>query len=146
MARRNGSHAAVRTRSAAMDQLVVRRFAPFVAAHVRLGGADFRAVERRDGVVDMERDSRGSRRGDAGFDILQHDRLHVVSHGFEKRTQGLGLHAARRRVDRHGILVHGRRVFVAVADSGQRILARGMARAVVRIYGRLRRFAVGAAL
>ena len=65
MARRNGSHAAVRTRSAAMDQLVVRRFAPFVAVHVRLGGADLRAVERRDGVVDMERDSRGSRRGDA---------------------------------------------------------------------------------
>gem|GEM_PF-6044108 len=146
MARRNGSHAAVRTRSAAMDQLVVRRFAPFVAAHVRLGRADLRAVERRDGVVAMERNSRGSRRGDAGFDVLQHDRLHVVSHGFEKRPQGLGLHAARRRLDRHGILVHGRRVFVAVADSGQRILARDMARAVVRIYGRLRRFAVGAAL
>ncbi|MFQ7386638.1 MAG: hypothetical protein ACLRM8_02105 [Alistipes sp.] len=32
---------------------------------------------------------RGSRRGDAGFDVLQHDRLHVVSHGFEKGPKAL---------------------------------------------------------
>ena len=51
-----------------MDQLVVRRFAPFVAAHVRLGRADLRAVERRDGVVAMERHSRGARRRDARLD------------------------------------------------------------------------------
>ena len=69
--------------------------------------------------------------------------FHTVS---KKGPKALAYTLARRRLDRHGILVHGRRVLVAVADPGQRILARGMARAVVRIHGRLRRFAVGAAL
>ena len=146
LARHDGAHAALRHDPAAVDQRIVRPDAPLVVAHVRLGGADLRAVEHLDRLVDMERHSGGARGGDAGFDILQHDRLHVVPHRLEERAEGSGIHLTHCRVDRNGILVYGRRILVAVADPGQRVLARRMARTVVRIHGCLRRFAVGAAL
>ena len=129
-----------------MDQRIVRPDAPLVVAHVRLGGADLRTVEHLDRLVDMERHPGGARGRDARLDDAQHDRLHVVPHRREERAEGAGIHLAHCRVDRNGILVYGRRILVAVADPGQRILARRMARAMVRIHGCLRRFAVGAAL
>ena len=69
--------------------------------------------------------------------------FHTVS---KKGTEGIGLHAARFRLDRHGVLVHDRRLLLALAAAGQRILARSVGRAMVRIHGHLRRYALGASL
>ena len=44
------------------------------------------------------------------------------------------------------LLVHDRRLLLALAAAGQRILARSVGRAMVRIHGHLRRYALGASL
>ena len=82
----------------------------------------------------------------ARFDDDEHDRLHALPHRFEKSPQSVGLRHARHGVDHDGILVHRGRLLVAVAHPGQRLLARSLGRAVVRIHGRFRRHAVGVAL
>ena len=74
---------------AAVDQRIVRPDAPLVVAHVRLGGADLRAVEHLDRLVDMERHSGGARGRDARLDDAQHDRLHVVPHRLEEGPKAL---------------------------------------------------------
>ncbi|MFR6634054.1 MAG: hypothetical protein ACLUQ6_02565 [Alistipes onderdonkii] len=69
-----------------------------------LGGADLRAVEHLDRLVDMERHPGGARGRDARLNDAQHDRLHVVPHRRKERAEGAGIHLAHCRVDRNGIL------------------------------------------
>ena len=146
MARHDGLHATHRLRTSAVDQLLIRRRPAQLVADVRMGGTHLRVVECNDHMVDLERHSGGSRRRNACLDHPQHDRLHVVPLRFEKGPQGPCLHNLCRRLDLDRILVHHRRILVAVAGAGQRILTRHMGRAVVRIHGHLRRFAVGTRL
>ena len=101
--------------------------------NVRLGAAHLRALECDDRLVDLERHAGGPHRRNARLDIPQHARLHGLPHRLETGAEGTGLHAARRRVAHHRILVHDRGVLVAVAHPGQRLLARHPPGAVVRI-------------
>mgnify|MGYP006946293258 CR=1 FL=1 len=146
MARHDGHDAADRVRPAAVGERVVRRHAPLVVGHVRLGDSRVRAVERPDDLVDLVRHARRPPGRHARFDDDEHDRLHALPHRFEKSPQSIGLRHARHGVDHDGILVHRRRLLVAVAHPGQRLLARSLGRAVVRIHGRFRRHAVGVTL
>lgn len=129
-----------------MDQPQLRVFAPRLVGDVRLGMAGLRPLERRDDLGLVVFDARRSVRRDARLDLPQYAGLHVVPYGEQAGAQGVGLHAAGRGLDRYRILVHRGRILVSVAVAGQRFRERHMGRAVVRIYGYLRRYAVGAGL
>ena len=146
MARRNGIHPPVRIGAAALDQRFVRRFPPLVVESFRLGAPHLRTLECFYDLVDLAGHSRRPFRRDDRLVFPEHGRLHALPYGFEKGTEGIGLHAARFRLDRHGVLVHDRRLLLALAAAGQRILARSVGRAMVRIHGHLRRYALGASL
>ena len=145
VARSVGTAAARRVRAPAVDQRPGRGLAPRLVGHLRMGRAHLRAVECDDHLVDLERHARGSRCGDTRLDDAQHAGLHALPHRLEEGAEGPGLHHARRRVDHHRILVHHGGILLAVAHPRKRILARRPGRTVVRIYGRLRRLALGAA-
>ena len=130
----------------AVDQPQLRVFAPRLVGDVRLGMAGLRPLERRDDLGLVVFDARRSVRRDARLDLPQYAGLHVVPYGEQAGAQGVGLHAAGRGLDRYRILVHRGRILVSVAAAGQRFRERHMGRAVVRIYGYLRRYAVGAGL
>lgn len=130
----------------AVDQPQLRVFAPRLVGDVRLGMAGLRPLERRDDLGLVVFDARRAVRRDARLDLPQYAGLHVVPYGEQAGAQGVGLHAAGRGLDRYRILVHRGRILVSVAAAGQRFRERHMGRAVVRIYGYLRRYAVGAGL
>ena len=130
----------------AVDQPQLRVFAPRLVGDVRLGMAGLRPLERRDDLGLVVFDARRAVRRDARLDLPQYAGLHVVPYGEQAGAQGVGLHAAGRGLDRYRILVHRGRILVSVAAAGQRFRERHMGRAVVRIHGRFRRYAVGAGL
>lgn len=90
----------------------------------RLGAPHLRTLECFYDLVDLAGHSRRPFRRDDRLVFPEHGRLHALPYGFEKGTEGIGLHAARFRLDRHGVLVHDRRLLLALAAAGQRILAR----------------------
>ena len=115
MARRNGIHPPVRIGAAALDQRFVRRFPPLVVESFRLGAPHLRTLECFYDLVDLASHSRRPFRRDDRLVFPEHGRLHALPYGFEKGTEGIGLHAARFRLDRHGVLVHDRRLLLGAS-------------------------------
>ena len=147
MARHHGIYPVLRACTAAGRQRELRLLAPLVVEDVPVGRTRLRAVERRNDMVGVDSLAAGARGGDRCGDILESCSSDELSLHLQARSANAGLYGSDNVVDRDRIhLLLGRGHDIPVAYARTRLLGRRMGRAVVQLYGRLRRLALGAAV